>query len=180
MRANLHMDMLPTGKKENVRSMSSASAGVGELIKPLGSITAKGFEDTLNVNVRGPSLQYKRQCRSWRTAGQSFWIVLPESRDFRLYRLQCKQSSHSFFLPELGLAGSKERSGVNVIAPGTTDTAIFDGAPQEMKDSFVTIIPIGSMDQPREIASDALFLASDDFSFVTGIELYVDSGTAQV
>jgi NAD(P)-dependent dehydrogenase (short-subunit alcohol dehydrogenase family) len=36
------------------------------------------------------------------------------------------------------------------------------------------------MDQPREIASDALFLASDDFSFVTGIELYVDSGTAQV
>ena len=49
-----------------------------------------------------------------------------------------------------------------------------------MKDSFVTIIPIGSMDQPREIAFDALFLASDDFSFVTGIELYVDSGTAQV
>jgi enoyl-ACP reductase-like protein len=67
-----------------------------------------------------------------------------------------------------------------VIAPGTTDTAIFDSAPQEMKDSFVTIIPIGSMDQPREIASDALFLASDDFSFITGIELYVDSGTASL
>ena len=41
-----------------------ASAGVDELIKPLGSITAKGFKDTLNVNVRGPSLQYKRQRRS--------------------------------------------------------------------------------------------------------------------
>ena len=77
-------------------------------------------------------------------------------------------------------SGLKGKIRVNVIAPGTTDTAIFDGAPQEMKDSFVTIIPIGSMDQPREIASDALFLASDDFSFVTGIELYVDSGTAQV
>jgi NAD(P)-dependent dehydrogenase (short-subunit alcohol dehydrogenase family) len=49
-----------------------------------------------------------------------------------------------------------------------------------MKDSFVTIIPIGSMDQPREIASDVLFLASDDFSFVTGIELYVDSGAASL
>jgi enoyl-ACP reductase-like protein len=36
------------------------------------------------------------------------------------------------------------------------------------------------MDQPREIASDALFLASDDFSFITGIELYVDSGTASL
>jgi NAD(P)-dependent dehydrogenase (short-subunit alcohol dehydrogenase family) len=56
------MDMLPTGKKEI--DVLFASAGVDELIKPLGSITAKGFEDTLNVNVRGPSLQYKRQCRS--------------------------------------------------------------------------------------------------------------------
>jgi NAD(P)-dependent dehydrogenase (short-subunit alcohol dehydrogenase family) len=67
-----------------------------------------------------------------------------------------------------------------VIAPGTTDTAIFDGAPQEIKNSFVTIISVDLMDQPREIASDALFLASDDFSFVTGIELYVDSGTASL
>ena len=69
---------------------------------------------------------------------------------------------------------------VNVISPGTIDTAIFDGAPQEMKNGFVSIIPMGRMGNPDEIASAALFLASDDSSFITGIELFVDGGTAQV
>ena len=42
------------------------------------------------------------------------------------------------------------------------------------------IIPMGRTGKPREIAAAALFLASDDSSFVTGIELFVDGGTAQV
>jgi NAD(P)-dependent dehydrogenase (short-subunit alcohol dehydrogenase family) len=69
---------------------------------------------------------------------------------------------------------------VNVISPGTIDTAIFDIAPQELKDGFVSIIPMGRIGKPREIATAALFLASDDSSFVTGIELFVDGGTAQI
>lgn len=73
-----------------------------------------------------------------------------------------------------------DRIRVNVIRPGTIDTAIFDGAPQEMKDAFVSIIPMGRVGKPHEIATAALFLASDDSSFVTGIELFVDGGTAQV
>ena len=44
---------------------------------------------------------------------------------------------------------------VNVISPGTIDTAIFDGAPQEMKNGFVSIIPMGRMENPDEIASAA-------------------------
>ena len=51
---------------------------------------------------------------------------------------------------------------------------------QEMKDGFVSIIPMGRIGKPHEIAAAALFLASDDSSFVTGIELFVDGGTAQV
>ena len=74
----------------------------------------------------------------------------------------------------------KGRVRVNVISPGTIDTAIFDGTPQELKDDFVSIIPMGRIGQPQEIAAAALFLASDDSSFVTGIELFVDGGTAQV
>jgi NAD(P)-dependent dehydrogenase (short-subunit alcohol dehydrogenase family) len=49
-----------------------------------------------------------------------------------------------------------------------------------MKHDFVSIIPMGRIGEPREIAIAALFLASDDSSFVTGIELFVDGGTAQV
>jgi NAD(P)-dependent dehydrogenase (short-subunit alcohol dehydrogenase family) len=69
---------------------------------------------------------------------------------------------------------------VNVLSPGTIQTGIFDGIPQEVIDGFKALIPMGRVGQPREIATVALFLASDDSSFVTGIELFVDGGTAQV
>ena len=77
-------------------------------------------------------------------------------------------------------ADLKGRIRVNVISPGTIDTAIFDVAPQEMKDGFVSINPMARMGKPPEIATAAHFLASDDSSFVTGIKLYVDGGEAQV
>jgi NAD(P)-dependent dehydrogenase (short-subunit alcohol dehydrogenase family) len=49
-----------------------------------------------------------------------------------------------------------------------------------VKDRFVSLIPMGRIGQPEEIANAALFRASDDSSFVTGIELFVDGGTAQI
>ena len=55
----------------------------------------------------------------------------------------------------------------------------FDGAPQEIKDGLASKVPKGRRGQPPEIATAVLFLASDDSNFVTGIELYVDGGTAQ-
>jgi NAD(P)-dependent dehydrogenase (short-subunit alcohol dehydrogenase family) len=57
---------------------------------------------------------------------------------------------------------------------------VFVGVPQEVKDQFVSLIPMGRIGRPEEIAKAALFLASDDSSFVTGIELFVDGGTAQI
>ena len=57
---------------------------------------------------------------------------------------------------------------------------MFTGVPKEVKDQFVSIIPMGRIGHPREIATVALFLASEDSSFVTGIELFVDGGTAQI
>ena len=49
---------------------------------------------------------------------------------------------------------------VNVLSPGTIETAIFDGIPKEAKDMFVSLIPRGTIGQPEEIATAALFLAS--------------------
>jgi len=54
------------------------------------------------------------------------------------------------------------------------------GVPKEVKGRFVSLIPMGRISQPREVARAALFLASDDSSFITGIELFVDGGTAQI
>lgn len=69
---------------------------------------------------------------------------------------------------------------VNVLSPGTIDTGVFVDVPREVKDQFVSLIPMGRIGQPHEIATAALFLPSDDSSFVTAIELFVDGGTAQI
>jgi NAD(P)-dependent dehydrogenase (short-subunit alcohol dehydrogenase family) len=75
---------------------------------------------------------------------------------------------------------------VNVISPGYTETRIFNkaGLTQErvdkLKVGFAAAVPMGRMGRPDEVANAAVFLASDDSSYVAGIELFVDGGMAQV
>ncbi len=75
---------------------------------------------------------------------------------------------------------------VNAISPGPIDTEglreLFGSSAvgQERLKNISAIVPLGRLGQPEEIAKAALFLASDDSSFVTGIELFVDGGVAQV
>ena len=54
------------------------------------------------------------------------------------------------------------------------------GQPADAIARIVSTIPMGRMGEPEEVAKVALFLASDDSSFVTGIELFVDGGRAQI
>jgi NAD(P)-dependent dehydrogenase (short-subunit alcohol dehydrogenase family) len=69
---------------------------------------------------------------------------------------------------------------VNVVAPGPTDTAMMAAAPEEVRETLARLIPLGRMGRVDEVASAALFLASDQSSFITGAELLVDGGMAQV
>ena len=75
---------------------------------------------------------------------------------------------------------------VNAIAPGPIDTPIFEklgvpeGAVAEVKEGFKSTVPMKRMGSPDEIAKAALFLASDDSSFVMGVDLAVDGGVAQL
>ena len=75
---------------------------------------------------------------------------------------------------------------VNAISPGPIHTSLIDTLVQSeeqaerLKASIMNTIPLGRMGKPDEVAKAALFLASDDSSFVTGIELFVDGGVAQV
>ena len=75
---------------------------------------------------------------------------------------------------------------VNAVSPGVTETAGLDvlfgsgEQAQGTKDYLAGLIPAGRIGQPDEIAKAVLFLASDDASFVNGIELFVDGGQAQI
>ena len=69
---------------------------------------------------------------------------------------------------------------VNVLSPGPIDTPILGPLPKEGIEQIIAGVPLGRIGEADEIAKAALFLASDDSSYVTGIELFVDGGIAQV
>ena len=74
----------------------------------------------------------------------------------------------------------------NVISPGPVETPIIDAqypdkaSADALRERFKTMIPMGRMGRPEEIASAALFLASDESSFISGIDLPVDGGIVAV
>lgn len=74
---------------------------------------------------------------------------------------------------------------VNMVSPGPTDTEIFkrDATPQEiesLRTMLSGVVPIGRMGTAEEIARAALFLASDEASFINGVDLYVDGGCVEL
>ena len=168
-------------KEKGYINILFASAGIWEHSKPLGSITENSFDDRFNVNVRGTLFTVQKALPLMKDGGS---IILNSSivgvKGFPGTTVYSASKAAIRSFARTWTAELKGRIRVNVISPGTIDTAIFDGTPQEMKDSFVSTIPMGRIGQPRDIVATALFLASDDSSFVTGIELFVDGGTAQV
>ncbi len=68
----------------------------------------------------------------------------------------------------------------NVVSRGPINSPLVSRQSAELIGRIVSTIPMGRMGKPEEVARAALFLASDDSSFVTGIELFVDGGRVQV
>ena len=164
-----------------------ANAGGGQ-IAPLGAITEEHFDKTFNVNVKG--LLFTVQ-KALPLLPEGASIILNASITsikgtpaFSVYSAT-KAAVRSF--ARNWILDLKERKiRVNAISPGVVPTPGYDHLGlndqqlQEFVDSQANTIPLGRVGKPDEIAKAVVFLASDDSSFVNGIELFVDGGMAQI
>jgi NAD(P)-dependent dehydrogenase (short-subunit alcohol dehydrogenase family) len=158
-----------------------ANAGVGEFV-PLESITEEHFDQTFNINVRGTLFTVQKALPLLKDGSS---IILTGSvagakgtPAFGVYAAS-KAAVRSFVRTWTSeLKDRRIRS--NVVSPGPVNTPIVARQRPEVMARIVSTIPMGRMGEADEIAKAALFLASDDSSFVTGIELFVDGGRAQI
>jgi NAD(P)-dependent dehydrogenase (short-subunit alcohol dehydrogenase family) len=164
-----------------------ANAGLGEFV-PLGAITEAHFDKTFNVNVKGLLFTVQKALPLFQDGGS---IILTAStaaskgtEAFSVY--SATKAAIRSFARTWTVDLKQRRIRVNAISPGPIDTPGLSSLVQtdeqfkQLKTSFVPTMPLGRMDSPDEVAKAVSFLASDDSSFVTGIELFVDGGHAQI
>ena len=159
-----------------------ASAGVADFNVPLGSVTEANFDRVFDVNVRGTLFTVQKALPLMRDGGSILMTgSIASVKGFAgMSVYNASKAAIRSFARTWTVELKSRKIRVNVLSPGTIDTAALVGLPQAVKDEFISIIPMGRIGEPQEIATAALFLASDDSSFVTGIELFVDGGTAQI
>ena len=171
---------------ERVRKMGRidvlfANAGIGGFVS-LERITEEYFDQTFDINVRG-TLFTVQKALPLLNDGASIILTgsvagVKGTPDFGVYAAS-KAAIRSFVRTWTSeLKDRRIRS--NVVSPGPIKTPIIDLQPPEMIARIASTIPMGRMGEADEVAKAALFLASDDSSFITGIELFVDGGRAQV
>ena len=165
-----------------------ANAGGGSLL-PLGAITEEQYEDTFGRNVKGVLFTVQKALP---LLGRGASVILTGSTaaaggtpGFSVYAAS-KAAVRSFarnWILDLKDRGIR----VNVLSPGPTRTpglVALAGSEaagqQQLLDQLAARVPLGRVGDPSEIAGVALFLASDEASFVTGTELFVDGGEAQI
>ena len=158
-----------------------ANAGFGEF-RALGEITEEHFDKLFDINVKG-TLFTVQKALPLLNAGASIILTgsvasIKGTPAFWVYGAT-KAAIRNFvrgWTVELKDRGVR----ANVLSPGPTDTPLVARQSPDAIARIVSTVPIGRMGTSEEIAKAALFLASDDSSFVAGIELFVDGGRGQI
>src|ERR671910_236295 len=164
-----------------------ANAGIAQFA-PLGEISEEHFDNIFRINVKGLLFTVQKALPLFQNGGS---IILNASigsskgfEETSVYSAT-KAAVRSFARTwTVDLRHRKIR--VNAISPGPIDTQALSDLMQneeqsrQLKKELVSNVPLRRMGTPDEVAKVALFLASEDSSFVTGIELYVDGGMAQM
>ena len=159
-----------------------ASAGMGEQGR-LGEITEEQFDAAFGLNARGTLFTVQKALPLLNDGGSIFMTGSNASlRGFPGWSAYAGSKAVQQAWARVWLAELKDRRiRVNVLTPGQVATAkqeeLFD---EETMRQFESLIPRGKMGRPEEIATVALFLASDDSSYVNGMELVADGGTTVI
>jgi NAD(P)-dependent dehydrogenase (short-subunit alcohol dehydrogenase family) len=164
-----------------------ANAGAGT-VAPLAVATEAHFDQTFDVNVKGMFFTVQKALPLFKDGGS---IILNSSVSnvlgvpaFTAYAAS-KAAVRSFARGwTMELKDRKIR--VNSMSPGPIETPALEKAgltPEQAEQAaaqFVTQVPMGRRGKPEEIAAAVVFLASDESSYITGVDLAVDGGMAQV
>jgi len=164
-----------------------ANAGIAKYA-PLGKITEDLYDSIFDVNVKGVLFTVQK-ARPLMSDGSSIILNasivgskgLPANSVYSATKAAVRSFARTW------TTDVKERHiRVNAVSPGSTDTPglndLLASSPvgEERRKKISAIVPLGRLGTGDEIAKAVVFLASDDSSYITGTELFVDGGMAQV
>jgi NAD(P)-dependent dehydrogenase (short-subunit alcohol dehydrogenase family) len=164
-----------------------ANAGIAKYA-PLGTITEDFFDSIFDINVKGVLFTVQKSLPLLRDGGSIILnasIVGSKGLSSNSVYSATKAAVRSF--ARTWTTDLKDRRiRVNAISPGPIDTPglsellASSETGEQRKKMISTTVPLGRFGRPEEIAKAVVFLASDDASYITGVELFVDGGFAQV
>jgi len=164
-----------------------ANAAFVEFV-PFVKVTPEHFEKTFRTNAMGVFFTVQKAVPLMKNGGSVILVAASghvKGSPGRSTYVASKAAIRSF-ARTLALELKEKGIRVNTLTPGATDTPIFKGLftsedqAQKVLAAFRAQTPLGRLGRPEEVATAALFLASEESSFCTGMELFVDGGLAQV
>ena len=163
------------------------NAGIGTF-KPIADVTAEDWDHVHNVNLRGCFFALQKALPLMGKGGSivitgsiGSIVSVPGNVIYAAAKAGLRAVAR-IFAGELVAQGIR----VNMVSPGPTETPIINrsGLPAEaipgLRSMMTEAVPMKRMGEPDEIAKPVLFLASDEASFITGIDLYVDGGCVEL
>ena len=170
-----------TVKRKGKIDVLVANAGIGEFAA-LASLTEAHFDKLFDLNVKGTLFTVQKALPLMNDGGSIILIgsvaSVKGTASFGTYGATKAAVRNLVRTWTVELKDRRIRS--NVLSPGPIKTPLVDIQSPDIIARIVATIPMGRMGEPDEVAKAAVFLASDDSSFVTGIELFVDGGRGQV
>lgn len=171
--------------KNGMLDVLFANAGIAEP-KPTAAVSAEDYDKTFDINARGvfftvqKALLLMKKGGSIILTGSGVWQKgIPAYPTYGATKAALRSFARTW---TADLSGKGIR--VNVISPGPVETPILESQfgqnTDEMRERFKTMVPMGRIGKPEEIASAAVFLASDESSYITGVDLPVDGGLVAV